>query len=812
MITLQFDKTIQITVGSSRKSTKWALQEITVSALYSRLETPIKGVETISDYLSLSKGEQDDRKDVGGFVGGVLKGQRRKAENVESRDIVTLDIDTIPPYQGELIRTKAEALGYGYMIYPTRKDRAVAPRKRLIIPTSRNMTVDEYDAVSRRIAAEIGIEMCDPTTFEPSRLMYWPSCCADSDYQVWYKDAPALDVDKVLASYKDWKDWSERPQVPGTTNYQKLAVRQGDPESKPGVIGAFNRVYDIYSAMDELLPGIYAPCDNDPHRFTYLNGSTTGGAIIYDDGKFLYSHHATDPCSGKLVNAADLVRLHKFGQLDANAAYDTPINKLPSFKAFCEFAVSDQKVATLMMQERYNAGQKEFEGATATTTATQNESANTDDPDAWLTEAGLQLNPQTGAILPTIDNIRIILEYDPMLKGRFALNKFAGRGEVLGVLPWDQDGKRRLWSDTDTNGLYWYMEKRFNITKRQNIDAALDIHASTHAFNDVQDYIKRLMWDMKPRLDTVLIDYLGAEDNEYNRAVCRKSFTAAIARAMEPGCKYDNMLILCGRQGLGKSTLLDKMSRGWFNDSIRTFEGKEASELLQGVWLVEVAELDAFRRTDVARIKQFLSLRADRYRAAYGRNVKELPRCCAFFGTCNQMDFLQDMTGNRRFWPVDVGVIPTAKNVWHDLTDDVIDQLWAEAKVRWQVGEQLYLTGEIEKQAQEMQEQHREASPKEGMITDFVSQDIPIDWQKWTLDRRRDWWANTTHGDVKTMKRDKITAIEIWCEAFNNNPKDIKQADAREINAVLTKMSRVKRLKYPFRCGPYGTQRGFEIV
>ncbi len=134
-----------------------------------------------------------------------------------------------------------------------------------------------------------------------------------------------------------------------------------------------------------------------------------------------------------------------------------------------------------------------------------------------------------------------------------------------------------------------------------------------------------------PRLDTLFIDYLGAVDSPYTRAVTRKSFTAAVARAMVPGTKYDTMLILSGAQGLGKSTLLDKMSRGWFNDSIRTFEGKEASELLQGVWLVEIAELDAFRRTDIARIKQFLSLRADRFRAAYGRHVKELPLLLRLF-------------------------------------------------------------------------------------------------------------------------------------------------------------------------------------
>ena len=334
----------------------------------------------------------------------------------------------------------------------------------------------------------------------------------------------------------------------------------------------------------------------------------------------------------------------------------------------------------------------------------------------------------------------------------------------------------------------------------------------------MQDYIDKLVWDGTPRLDTVFIDYLGAEDCEYNRAVCRKSFTAAIARAMEPGCKYDNMLILCGRQGIGKSTLLDKMSRGWFNDSIRTFEGKEASELLQGVWLVEVAELDAFRRTDVARIKQFLSLRADRYRAAYGRNVKETPRCCAFFGTCNVMDFLQDMTGNRRFWPVDVGVnIENGEehthrpNVWQDLTDDVIAQIWAEAKARWLTGEQLYLSGEVEKVAQEKQELHREASPKEGMIADFISREIPTDWQKWTLDRRRDWWAQATHGDVETEKRDRITAIEIWCELFGKNQADLKPLDAREINAILAKMRGVERSNSSLRCGPYGVQRGFYV-
>lgn len=798
---LVHDRQLNISVGTSRKDTSWKPQTISIGDLWDRLKSPARGVETLTQYLALKKAQQDDLKDVGGFVAGTLNGGHRKAGAVTGRDMVTLDFDTIPPYGTDGILQAIENMGCGFCVYSTRKHMPTAPRLRILIPLDRTVTADEYEPIARHIAAQIGIQMADPTTFQPSRLMYWPSCSADGEYIFKYKDAPLIMADQILATYTDWHDFTSWPQVPGAVSYQKLAMKQGDPDTKPGVVGAFNRAYgDVFNVMDKLLPGIYEPVDNDPNRFTYLGGSTTGGAVIYDNGKFLFSHHATDPCSGRLVNAFDLVRLHKFGDKDDAALDGTPNNRLPSYKAMCEFAVADPLVSALMAQERHDQAVQDFEGVEATNDA---------DAVNWMQK--LQCNPQTGAIKSTIDNVIIILDNDPMLKGKFALNQFAGRGEILGTLPWSKDGTRRLWSDTDSNGLYWYLEKAYNITGRGNIDAALDIHAATHAFNEVQNYINRLSWDGVPRLDTLFINYLGAEDDPvgYCRAVCRKAFTAAIARAMTPGSKYDCMLILCGSQGLGKSTLLDRMSKGWFNDSIRTFEGKEASELLQGVWLVEVAELDAFRRTDVARIKQFLSLRADRYRAAYGRNVKELPRCCVFFGTCNQMDFLQDTTGNRRFWPVDVGEQPHDKNVWQDLTDEVIDQIWAEAKIRWQMGEQLYLTGEVEKEAQRRQESHREASPKEGLIEEFVSRQVPDDWSRWPLDRRRDFWANNATGDYNLVNRDRICALEVWCELFFSNQRDIKPQDVREINATLANMQGWKRSRNPLRCGPYNLQRGF---
>lgn len=796
---MQNDRKIAIAYGASRRATVWTTQTLLVSELWEKLKVPARGSETLAEYLNLKKAQQDDLKDIGGFVGGTLNGARRKANNVAGRDVITLDLDSIPAGHKEDVLRRVDALGCGYCVYSTRKHQPAAPRLRVLLPIDRTVTAEEYEPIARKMAEYIGLEYADPTTFEPSRLMYWPSCCADSEYVYAVGDKPFVSADGLLAQYADWRDISLWPALPGQQTFTKLAVKQGDPDSKHGVVGAFCRTYDIHRAMDELLPGIYEAVDSMPGRYTYVGGSTTGGAVLYDNGKFLYSHHATDPCSGRLVNAFDLVRLHKFGDQDDTAQAGIPTNRLPSYTAMCEYACGLADVAALISKERYDSAVKDFGGVVADAEA---------DTDNWM--ALLEKNTQTGAVKSTIDNVRIILEHDPLLKGKFALNEFAGRGEVIGSLPWDGRSKRRLWDDNDNQGLYWYMERVYKITGNGKVDGALSLHSNAHAFNDVKDYLKGLQdcWDGVPRLDTLFVDYLGAKDTAYNRAVTRKAFTAAVARAMTPGCKYDNMVILTGPQGVGKSTLLDKMSKGWFNDSIRTFEGKEASELLQGVWLVEVSELDAFRRTDVSRIKQFLSLRADRFRAAYGRNVKELPRTCVFFGTTNTSDFLQDTTGNRRFWPIDTHEQRATKNVWRDL-DAEIDQLWAEAFVRWQAGEPLYLAGAIEDAARAKQEEHREASSREGIVREFLAREVPEDWSKWPLDRRRTFWSGGAQGDIKLVPRDRVCALEIWCEAFGGNIKEIKNADTREINNIVAATVGWKKAMSVLHFGPYGTQRGF---
>ncbi len=798
---MQNDRQITITTGASRRATHWQAQTLLLSELYARLATPARSTETVADYLSLPKGQQDDLKDVGGFVAGTLTGTRRKAGAVAGRDVLTLDLDNIPAGGTDDVVRRVEALGCGYCIYSTRKHRTDAPRLRVLLPLDRTCTADEYEPCARRMADMIGMELADPTTFEASRLMYWPSCCADAPYIYFWADRPMLSVSGLLETYKDWRDTTSWPAAPGAVNHRRLAAKQGDPESKSGVVGAFCRCYDVRSAIDTFLPGIYEPVDGMEDRLTYTGGSTTGGAVLYDSGKFLYSHHATDPAGGRLVNAFDLVRLHKFGDDDDAAEAGTPTIRLPSYTAMCELAAADEQVSHLLLSERWAEATAGFQPVDP------DKDRGPGDDGAWLQK--MELHRKTGLPLPTVDNIRTILENDPLLAGKFALNAFSGRDEVLGPLPWQNTEGRRNWTDTDDAGLYWYLEKAYQIYSGKKVDEARAICCELHAFNEVTDYLRGLVWDGTPRLDTLFVDYLGAEDTPYNRAVTRKSFVAAVARAMNPGTKYDNMTILAGPQGIGKSTLLDKMSRGWFCDSIRTFEGKEPSELLQGVWIVEVGELDAFRRSDVARIKQFLSQRSDRFRAAYGRHVRDLPRRCVFFGTSNTYEFLTDATGNRRFLPVDVGEQPRKKCVWVDL-DGEVDQLWAEAVARWRLGEDLYLTGELEAAAQAAQEAHREEVEQAGPIRDFLDKDVPADWSKWELDQRRAFWAGSVVDSVVLVDRDRVCALEIWCELYGRSATDLRRADAHTINQAIACVHGWAKSKSAMRFGaPYGVQKGW---
>lgn len=795
------DRQITIATAGSRHSTNWQNQTLYWSEMIERLKVASRGTETLQQYLSLPKGRQDDLKDVGGFTGRLLN-RRHKASSVTGRDILTLDLDTIPAGGTDDVLRRLDGLGCGYVVYSTRKHEAARPRLRVLVPLDRTATADEYEPLVRKLAQIIGIELCDPSTFQVHRLMYWPSCCSDSTFVYTYGDKPFLSADGLLSLYTDWRNWQEWPQVPGANaQHVRMVAKQGDPTAKPGVVGAFCRTYDVLQAMEAFLPGIYVP--TDAGRWTYAGGSTTGGAILYDNDVFLYSHHATDPCSGKLVNAFDLVRLHRFGDQDDNALQGTPTNKLPSYSAMCAFAMQQEPVAGLLMQERYEKAVESFGGAEGSAVV---------EPDmSWIRRLEISA---TGKPAKTPYNILVLLKHDPAISGRIYRDLFMERITGRGPLPWAKRASSAdpfAWEDSDDQGLGLYVDRVLGFSSERPFRMALSEVAEANAINPVANYLQDLVWDNVPRLDSLYVDYFGVEDCTFIRTITRKAFVAAIARAMAERVKFDYMTVVCGIQGIGKSTLFRRLGKDWFSDSLKTFEGKEAEELIQGKWIVEIAELQAFNRVDVNRIKQFLSKLEDQYRGAYGRNVKNQVRRSIFFGTTNDHEYLHDPTGNRRFWPVDARPEFATKSVFRDLTDSEIDQIWAEAAMRWRMGEPLYLSKEMEEEAERRRQAHMVSDPLEGIIEDFIERPVPEDWLKWDVERRLMFWGGGMQYDGPLAQRDRVCAAEIWRECLKEK-RHIAKTDATRINAILTKLKDWERAGALRTGADYGVQKGFKRV
>lgn len=340
-------KELHLSVGASRTAKSWKNITLTWEELIERLGNPTVTQETFSDYQKMSRTEKGRVKDVGGFVGGWLKQGRRKNENVQSRSLVALDADS--PSEDFLDRLDLLA-DYGYVLYSTHSHSPKAPKYRIIIPTDRLMLPDEYEPVARYLANQLGMQNFDDTTYQGVRLMYWSSHARDADFVFKVNDEKFVSVDDILATFPDWKDSSFWPESPThAVRRSREAKKQGDPLSKKGLVGAFCRTYDIKQAIAEFLSEVYAE-GSTPDRYTYIEGSTANGLVLYDD-VFAYSHHGTDPVGDTLVNSYDLVRIHKFGELDGDAKDGTPTNKLPSSKAMNEWVADLPNIKADLMAE-----------------------------------------------------------------------------------------------------------------------------------------------------------------------------------------------------------------------------------------------------------------------------------------------------------------------------------------------------------------------------------------------------------------------------------------------------------------------------
>lgn len=768
---------MKIAYGDSRTAKKWKNNEISWEDFCRRVSTAQVTTETVEEYRKMTKARRDAIKDVGGFVAGHLKDGRRKVGNVLCRSMLTLDMDYGMP--GILDELKM-LTDFKMCVYSTHKHTPDAPRLRLVIPLKREVSEDEYPAVGRKVAQEIGMDLFDDSTYEPNRLMYWPSTSSNGEYVYEVMDGELLNPDEYLAKYDNWHDISTWPVSSRESEVVKSNVqKQADPMTKEGIVGVFCRTYGIRDAIEKFLPDVYEASAMEG-RYDYIPADSSAGVQILDE-KFAYSHHASDPACGKLLNAFDVVRVHKFPDDDEKK----------SFNAMAEFASSDEQVKLTIFAERQQSAAMEFDE---------------EDPDAWKTQ--LTYQKKTAEIENTLHNLKLIMENDEYMK-QIVFNQLADGMEIRDPVPWKHPSK--FWRDADDAQLICYVDEKYGSFSQRNYSIAVAKVVDDRSYHPIRDFFRNLPeWDGVKRVETALVDYLGAEDTPYVRAVTRKLLCAAYVRVHNPGVKFDNMIVLNGDQGIGKSTFISKLGGEWYSDSLNLSDmnDKTAAEKLQGYWIMEIGELAGMKKADLDKVKAFISRQDDKYRASFGRRVTPHPRQCVFFGTTNNENgYLRDITGNRRYW--NVKVTGKGKHKAWDLDQDTVQQIWAEVKVIAKAGEKLYLPAELEEFAKDEQRAAMERDDREGLVVEYLEMLLPEGWESMDVYKRRDYVRDTGDPTRKegVTKRTEVSNIEIWAECFGKPKEDMKNADSYAISAIMARLDGWVKTGKTKNIPIYGKQR-----
>lgn len=809
----------KISLGKSNMTLKWEPYEATWKNLETRLKQTEKTSETYKEYMAMSKDDQGKIKACkGGFVGGALTDGLRRRGHIACHSLITFDLDECPP---DILDDIELMTPYKMIIYSTHKHSPESPRLRLILPLNRECSEEEYEPLARmvakRLSDECGFSMdCfDRTTYEATRLMYYPTTSKDGEFIFRTLPGADVDVDKELGRYKDWHNTSEWPISSKEEPIKKSAKSKlGNPAEKKNIIGAFCSVFDVYDVLERYLYEVYVP-GTIRDRYTFVGGESSNGAIVYDNGWYLFSNHDHDPAHGNCVNAFDLVRIHKFGDLDIDLPEDTKPTKRPSHIACEKWALEIPEVASEM--ERIKEDIRK-----ARTTKAINDFAGeitvNGEREPWLDK--LIKNPQTDRYVESAENYTTILMNDKNLVHLCGYNQFSTESEIIGTPPWKRaDNAKITWGDDDDNQLYCYISKVYKIRKKNELIAAMSGWVAENAFDPVKQYIETAKWDGVPRIEKYFIDYLGADDNEYVRTVTRKMFVAAVARVYNPGCKFDYMVTLVGKQGIGKSYACLKLvgeNQGWFQDSLNgsALGDDKSYDKVQGMWIVEIGELAALKKADREQVKLFISKQVDTYRKAFHKRNESYPRRCIFIGTTNDNLFINDATGGRRFLVIDCHG-NSKKKPW-DISLEEVHQLWAEAKVLYDGGEQIMDISKIADIALAQQEAHMEINEFLSDVEQFVNIKLPSNWSKKDILSRSQFIRGTEEhrtsiindeGSGETVLRQKACVAEFVCE-FQGHDRSYKSSDSRKINEAFMKLGWIQE-RTPSNYGIYGNQRGW---
>lgn len=829
---------VLLTSFENKFSYRGLQQTVSLELLYKAFKSkPIRTKETFEEYMNGDKSFKDKAKDKGAFIAGETKNNTRQAGDVINRNMITLDLDYCPANIFEIINEKvaSKEIDFLFIIYSTHSHSIEKPRLRLLVPLEFAVPVEQYEPIALVVARKFGLEYFDATTFQPNRIMYFPSVAIDGDYfcEVYNLDETALDPDQTLESYMDYKNVEEwqRPHFVEGLKRENIEKGKGKDSTKlkPSVVGSFNLVFSIDEAIERFLPHIYKK--EKTGRYTYINGESKGGLVILNN-QYAFSHHGTDPAQGRKLHAFDIVRIHMFGLHDVEVNEQEVYEKYAhstSFQKMREYVVNNipEVVAHLPEFRNIHERREDFVEEVAKEEVTPIES------NEWLstldyTGKDSERKPRSNA-----RNIKIILENDPLMKGLFYYDAIKDAICFDRTPFWNSDVKKGdLVGDVDDSEMRVYFNSVYSIVGKDVIYDTVVHQANRKRRHPIKSFFAKLPdWDGIPRIETIINDLFDVKENVFTRQASKSWWCGMVNRILNPASKYDMLLLLSGSQGVGKSQWLKSIATlywgeqgmpgidiqpNFFSDDELPFDKKDAYEQLGGIWIFELPEFEKYyKRTDVSTIKSFITKTTDKFRKSYGKRVGEYKRQCVFAGTTNDTQPLRDRTGNRRFFPF-YSRLPQFKSRVYDpmfWTEDIRNQCLAEA-LHYLTVEKYNPMSSFTPEAleiwQEVNEKATSDNESEPIVEMYVNNMFPIGFFKMNeLDMKRFYHENETFifGEkVNRERRYEFSIKEIFVVAFNQPlGKGIDFNTKQQIEQALSKLGYEKQ-NYRRTQGIFGQQ------
>jgi hypothetical protein len=698
---------MRIATAPRKNSKHWRQDDITWGEFVARLRTPA------------------GTKECGQYVLGDLSGPTRTKDTILTRGALTLDADTPSPTLPALYEVLC---GWRAVIHTTYSSTPDQPRYRIVIPLAEPISARDYPTAVQYVMDILGRQQFDPGSIQPERYMFWAAASDPDSYVLHEIDGPLATPEELVG----------RPAQPSLADAPVPRQRKADPTTLDGTVGSFCRAYTVEEAIAAFdLPYDPAP---GPDRWTLRGAASVAGLHLIAPG-IVFSHHSTDPAYGVACNVWDLVRLHRFADLDRDTPITTPPNRRPSHDAMQELATQDVKVLAEIVGDDFK------------------------DP-SWRTQ--LRVGKGNGRIFDEIYNYDLMMQHwAPKLRFNDLTSSIVR-----------EDGSE--FTSADIVRMRNDIEREFRLrpAKAYFEDIVLD-HAHRDSFNPIADYLTSLEWDGVSRVEECLP---GVVPTPFTRLAARKSLVAAVARMLEPGVKWDHTLVLYGGEGIGKSYWIHRMAQG-YSAKLGSIREKDTLLTLHRSWIMLSDEGYSLRKADADQLKDFITTTDDTYRAPYDKEVRTHKRRCVIWSTTNDPVFLRIQEGNRRYL-----VVHAEEKYDFDLmTDEYIDQVWAEAVHLYHAGERLYLTDDEAALNRSNAARYTEEDAFGAQIAWAMDQLVPPGWDDMSPDMRRLWYEGRRIGQqaAGTELQTQICTAAIWYEVLQQDWATYKRQDILEIEQAL---------------------------